>query len=72
MSTIIRITSKHHGFRRGGIAHPAAPTDYPVEQFSEEQLAQIMHEPTLSFVLVEVEDQPPPEPKKPAAKGKAK
>ncbi len=44
---MIRITSKHAGFRRAGVAHPAEPTDHADDAFSEAQLAQLMSEPML-------------------------
>ena len=44
---MIRITSKHDGFMRGGVRHPAAPTEYPDDHFSEEALAAIEAEPML-------------------------
>lgn len=56
MSTIIRITSPRAGFRRGGIAHPAGTVDYPIEQFSDEQLDQIVHEALLTSEILDVED----------------
>jgi hypothetical protein len=43
----ITITSKKEGFRRAGIAHPAAPTSYPEDAFTPEQLAAIQAEPML-------------------------
>lgn len=58
MSKILRITSKRAGFRRAGIAHPSVPTDYPIEQFSEEQLAQIFNESMLTAALVEDDGDP--------------
>ena len=47
---MIRIQSKKEGFRRCGIAHPAASTDYKDDFFTDEQLAQLKAEPML-FVL---------------------
>lgn len=44
---MIRITSKVNGFRRAGLAHPAGPTDYPDDAFTEEQLALLTAEPML-------------------------
>lgn len=44
---MIRITSKTAGFRRAGIAHPAAPTDYQDDAFTKAQLAQLKAEPML-------------------------
>ncbi|HWO99198.1 MAG TPA: HI1506-related protein [Methylococcus sp.] len=45
---MIRITSKRHGFRRCGVAHPAAPTEYPDDRFTEEELARLQAEPMLT------------------------
>lgn len=44
---MIRITSKKDGFRRCGVAHPAAPTDHPNQAFTPEQLAVLGAEPML-------------------------
>lgn len=49
--THIRITSSIPGFRRAGIAHPNTPTEYPVSDFSEVQLAQLQAEPRLAVEL---------------------
>ncbi len=43
----IEITAKRDGFWRGGISHPGAPTLYPLDTFSAEQLAAIRAEPML-------------------------
>lgn len=56
---MVRIASKRDGFRRLGIAHPAAPTEYPDDRFSLAELALLKAEPMLVVTLVE-------EPKKPA------
>lgn len=44
---MISISSKHDGFRRCGIAHSAAPTDYPDDRFTSEELEQLQAEPML-------------------------
>lgn len=44
---MIRIISKQDGFRRCGIAHPAAVTDYPDDRFSDDELAILKNEPML-------------------------
>lgn len=49
---MIRITSKLEGFRRAGVAHPAAPTEYPDDAFSKEQLAALTAEPMLTVEQV--------------------
>lgn len=59
MSKILRITAAVAGFRRAGIAHPALPTEYPVERFSDEQIAALLEEPRLTVEVVEVEDLKP-------------
>ncbi len=55
---MIRITAKTDGFRRCGVAHPAAPAEYPNDRFSVKELAQLKAEPQLV-----VEELPDPEPK---------
>lgn len=59
---MIRITSKIDGFRRAGVAHPAAPTEYPDDKFNKEQLAALKAEPML---IVELVPEAPKEPKAP-------
>jgi hypothetical protein len=44
---MIRIRSKREGFRRCGIAHSAEPKDYPNEQFTKKQFADLKAEPML-------------------------
>jgi len=49
----LRIKSKVEGFRRGGIAHPKAAVDHPIEDFrSPEQLEAIFAEPNLTVELI--------------------
>lgn len=55
---MIRITSKTAGFRRCGVAHPAAPTDYPDDRFSREELKRLRTEPMLTVEIVEEEITP--------------
>lgn len=43
----ITIVSKRDGFRRCGIAHPAAPTTYPEGRFTDDELARLEAEPML-------------------------
>lgn len=69
MPTMIRITSRIDGFRRAGIAHPAAPVDHPAEAFTHQQLAQLAAEPML---VVQEIDVPDPDPEPEAADKKAK
>jgi len=56
--THIRITSSIPGFRRAGIAHPNTPTEYPVSDFSEAQLAQLDAEPRLAVEFITVKADP--------------
>lgn len=44
---MIQIVSKKDGFRRGGVAHPGKPKDYPDDFFSKDQLEAIEKEPML-------------------------
>lgn len=44
---MIRIRSQIGGFRRCGVAHPAAATDHPDDQFSKKQLEVLKAEPML-------------------------
>jgi len=41
---MIRITAKKDGFRRCGVAHPAAPTEYPDDRFTPEELDRLRAE----------------------------
>lgn len=61
---MIKITAKRDGFRRGGIAHPPAPTEYPNDRFTALELKQLQAEPML---VVEIVADP-----KPSGKGKEK
>lgn len=69
---MIRITSKAAGFRRAGIAHPAEPTSYTNDTFTDQQLALLKAEPML--VVEEIEDKPVDEEpaEKPAKKATGK
>lgn len=44
---MIIITSRKHGFRRCGIAHPATPTQYGDDHFDRDQLRELQAEPML-------------------------
>lgn len=50
---MIIISSKKDGFRRCGVAHPAAPTEYPDGSFTPEQLTQLQAEPMLVVAVKE-------------------
>jgi len=43
----IKITAKKDGFRRCGIAHPAAATEYPADKFTPKELKVLQAEPML-------------------------
>lgn len=64
MSTLLRITSRRDGFRRAGLAHPAAPTDHDAARFTAEQIAALRAEPNLVVVDV-LPDAPGPAPTEP-------
>ncbi|QOX79798.1 hypothetical protein FY034_12940 [Trichlorobacter lovleyi] len=49
---MIRITSKQAGFRRCGVAHPEAATEYPNNAFTAGQLKQLQSEPMLVVEIV--------------------
>lgn len=55
---MIRITSKKEGFRRCGVAHGAAPKDWPDDRFSAAELQRLKAEPML---VVQVLPDPEPE-----------
>lgn len=67
---MIIITSKRNGFRRGGIAHPKGPVEYPDDRFTAEELEALAAEPML-VVAVQVEEKDPDGKKKPPAKKEA-
>lgn len=50
---MIRITSKVDGFRRCGVAHPKAATEYADDQFTKEELKALQAEPMLTVEVVE-------------------
>lgn len=52
---MIRIRSKTPGFRRCGIAHPATATEYADDDFTPEQLEQLLAEPELLVELIDYE-----------------
>lgn len=49
---IVRITAKRAGFRRCGIAHPDRATDYPIDRFTNKQIAVLRNEPMLVVQLL--------------------
>ncbi|MDZ4042909.1 MAG: HI1506-related protein [Eubacteriales bacterium] len=53
----IKIISKKDGFRRCGVAHPAAPVIYPDGTFSKDQVKDLKAEPML---IVEEVKEPKP------------
>lgn len=50
----IQITAKRNGFRRCGIAHSETTTTYPDGHFSSEQLSELMAEPNLIVILIDL------------------
>lgn len=48
---MIRITSKIEGFRRCGVAHSKAVTEYYESFFSSDQLALLQAEPNLTVEI---------------------
>lgn len=50
---MIRITAKQDGFRRGGMAHPATPTEYPDSKFTKKELENLQAEPMLVVEVLE-------------------
>lgn len=55
---MISIKSRKAGFRRCGIAHPAAWTDYPDGAFTPAEIAVFQDEPMLQVVVVDPEAGP--------------
>ncbi len=53
---IVRIKARRDGFRRCGITHRDVPVDYPVEQFSDEDLERLQAEPMLIVEMVACPD----------------
>lgn len=49
---MIRITAMRDGFRRAGIAHPAAPTEHPDDRFTAGQLEALLAEPLLTVEII--------------------
>lgn len=51
----LMITARKNGFRRGGISHPAQETLHSVDEFTDEQLGQIMAESGKNLIVRVVE-----------------
>jgi hypothetical protein len=49
---MIRITSRIDGFRRCGVAHPKAATEYADDRFSKKELEALQAEPMLTVEIV--------------------
>lgn len=47
---MITITSRKHGFRRCGVAHPKGPTLYEDGTFTPEQIEAMQAEPMLTVI----------------------
>ncbi len=56
---MIIITSKRDGFRRCGMAHPAAATEYADDAFTGEQLKTLRAEPMLTVSVAGAESKYP-------------
>ena len=52
----IRIISSKDGFRRAGLAHTKEPKEYPVDQFTKDQLEALKTEPMLTVTEVDLPD----------------
>ena len=50
---MISITSKKEGFRRCGISHPKAVTEYPDDHFTKKELNTLKAEPMLTVTADE-------------------
>ena len=50
---MIRITSRVDGFRRCGVAHPKAATEYADDRFSKLELKILQAEPMLTVEIIE-------------------
>lgn len=59
MGKVLRITSAHPGFIRGGHPHPATPTNYALDFFSKEQLKAIRAEPLLTVEEIDADGSAP-------------
>lgn len=57
MANVIRITARHAGYRRCGIAHAATPTDYPMDKFTPAQLDVLLKDSGLVVVVVDPDAQ---------------
>ena len=70
---MIRITSKRHNFRRCGMPHHKGTTNYPDDQFSEEELKILEAEPMLTVERIkEAHSSQPIAQKTPKKKQKSK
>ncbi|MCB2256624.1 hypothetical protein KTQ74_32395 [Pseudomonas chlororaphis] len=53
MATVITIISKRNGFRRCGVAHSDRPTDYDLNDFTDDQWEALEKEPQLILAVKE-------------------
>ncbi|MBL8575128.1 MAG: hypothetical protein JNM13_15745 [Hyphomicrobiaceae bacterium] len=53
LTPAVRITTRRDGFRRCGVAHAAAPVDYPAGAWSPAELDTLRSEPELVVELVD-------------------
>lgn len=56
MNTILQIISRKPGLWRAGIQHPAGPVDHNLEDFTSEQVDQLMNEPLLDVQVIEPQE----------------
>jgi hypothetical protein len=49
---MIRIRSLREGFRRAGVAHSVAVTEYPDDHFTADELEQLLFEPMLAVEVL--------------------
>jgi len=49
---MVEITSKRDGFRRCGLAHAMATTNYPADRFSADELSTLQQEQMLVVTIV--------------------
>ena len=53
---MIIITSDKDGFRRCGVAHSSARTEWPDDHFTDDELARLQAEPMLSVEVISDEE----------------
>jgi hypothetical protein len=58
MAQTVTIVSRQEGFRRAGMAHPLR-AEYPIHQFTAEQLVELQSEPMLEVIITGEPDAAP-------------